>query len=668
VQKIFLSLVPFILALGLSGCSHWSPSLHRCNPLGDPDGDCLLPFPSSFYTRPDPESRTGVHVDLSNAALPVSSFGTPLDPTPYDRRDGFSSVASLLAYFPAKIDPSGLPGPNQTQASMDPKSPIQLFRYDTGERVPLFAELDANADPSHGDKQGLIIQPVVRLHPGTRYVAIIQGLKSQDGKDIAPLAGFKKLRDAGLENGQANSPNKIQESSLLAGEVEKFTQIFHFLDGKGIRRQGLQLAWDFSTGSDEALTNRLVQMRDEANAKLPTARSVASEKPSQIEPSQIEIDQVKEDPGKYPDLFRQIQGKFAVSSFLEGGNGDRLHLDAHGEPIIDQSAQFPLTIHVPACAKTATGPLPIMIYGHGTFNSAENEMTTPYSREIINRLCMIQVGTDWLGRAKSDLPYFLLRVLPNWNNFVQITDRLQQAHVNVAALAKMIHEGALDNLPALQLNGKSLVDHSKLYYYGISEGGCQGVTALALSPDIQRGALNVPCGFWTMFFWRSSDFHQARWALKLFYPGELERQKLMVLSQLLWDYTDPANYGGHLLHDPLPGNQVKKILYQEGINDASVPNLTTRAMARTIGLKLLKPNIEDVEGIEEAAGPLDSGYAQFDVGVRPRLGLDNVPPAKSSVHEEIRRLEAAKEQLKRFLKDDGSVQDTCDGRPCSFPL
>ena len=124
-------------------------------------------------------------------------------------------------------------------------------------------------DPSHGDKQGLIIQPVVRLHPGTRYVAVIRGLKSRDGKDVAPLSGFKRLRDERIGTG----PDDIHESSLLAGEVDKFTQIFQFLAHQGISRNDLQLAWDFTTGSDEAVTNRLVQMRDEAEAKLPLARS-----------------------------------------------------------------------------------------------------------------------------------------------------------------------------------------------------------------------------------------------------------------------------------------------------------------------------------------------------------------------------------------------------------
>jgi hypothetical protein len=155
--------------------------------------------------------------------------------------------------------------------------------------------------------------------------------------------------------------------------------------------------------------------------------------------------------------------------------------------------------------------------------------------------------------------------------------------------------------------------------------------------------------------------------MRFTYPDALEREKLMTLSQLLWDYTDPANYGAHLLHDPLPGNEPKKVLYQEGINDASVPNLTTRAMARTIGLPLLEPAVEKVMGLQESSGPLASAYVQFDTGVRPRLGGNNVPPTVSPVHEQIRELDEAKEQIAHFLRDDGMVVNTCSVSLASFP-
>jgi hypothetical protein len=363
----------------------------------------------------------------------------------------------------------------------------------------------------------------------------------------------------------------------------------------------------------------------------------------------------EENPPRYPELWKRWAGSFRSPSFLDD-HGARLRLSpATDEPEMNADADFPLAIQIPRCARTATAPLPVMIYGHGTFGSAESEMANDYSRGLIDRLCMIQIGTDWLGRSKADLMHFLLKVIPDWNNFPQITDRLQQAHINVLMLARLLRSGALNTLPALMRDGHPLVDVRRIYYYGISEGGCQGATTLALSPDIQRGALNVPCGFWSMFFWRSSDFHAWRHALDITYPGTLERQKLMSLSQLLWDYTDPANYGSHLLRNALPGSGLKKVLYQEGINDASVPNVTTRAMARTIGLKRLGPGIETVDGIETAAGPMPSAYVQFDVGHRPRLGGDNIPPGKNGVHEEIRRLPAAQEQLRRFLSEDGAV-------------
>jgi hypothetical protein len=639
-----------LVVLVTSGCSHWAVARsQRCNPLAGGIGeDCLLPFPSSFYTRADPSSVTGVKLDLNDAAVPSNLFGTVLDPGPYNQRDGFSNVATLLAQFPARINPNGLPDPEHVKVSLTAASPVQLFREDTGERVPLFAELDGNADPRH-DKQALVIQPVVRLRPRTRYIALIRMLKTTEGGTVPPLSGFQRLRDG-----------TVPQSDRLAAWRDRYEEIFAFLAREGVERRSLQLAWDFTTSSDENVVGRLVRMRDVALARL------ASKPESPSLASRVHVREVEESPTQMPELLRRIRGSFTVPSFLEGGNGERLHVNADGIPAFDREADFPLTIQVPRCAKEAKGPLPVMIYGHGTFNSAENEMGTAYGRSLIERLCMIQVGTDWLGRARPDLVSFITKVLPDWNHFSQITDRLQQAHINQIVLARLIRNGALRGISALRLNGQPLVDEKRLYYYGISEGACQGVTTMALSPDLNRGAMNVPCGFWSMFFWRSSDMHQWALPLRLMYPGALERQKLMVLSQLLWDYTDPANYGGHLLRDYLPGNGAKHILYQEGINDASVPNLTTRAMVRTIGLKLLGPGIESVDGIDEVTTPQESAYVQFDVGSRPKLGLDNVPPAKNGVHEKIRTLPAAEEQLRLFLREGGLVRNTCGNRPCVY--
>ncbi len=634
------------LLLGPIACGTQEPPLAlACNPLsGGPGEDCLLPFPSSYYTRPDPDSVTGLRLDLPRSALPVSAQGQPLSPTPYNRRDGFSPVATLLVYFPGPVDGSSLPHPDDVTPSLRGDSHVQLLRYDTGERIPLFAELDQNVDLTTQDRQVLVLQPIVRLQPATRYVALVQGLRRPDGSPVPPLAGFVVLRDGLLD-----------DASPRASERARFQEIFALLDRIGISRMDLQAAWDFTTASEGEVSGRLVRMRDGAWSFPQTGEAV-------------HINQVTQHPAGMEDLLLDITGTFAVPSFLTEDLAGGLTLDPGGEPVIRGLGQFPLAIHVPECARTARLPLPILLYGHGTFNTADAEMSIPYQRQLINRLCMVQIGTDWLGRAQSDLPYLLQNVLTNWNNFSRVTDRLQQAHINQVTLAHLIKAGGLNALPSLQLDGKPIIDGKQLYYLGISEGGCQGPTLLSLSPDIDRAVLNVPCGFWSLFFWRSSDFHRLLPVLLNTYRDALERQVLMALSQLLWDYTDPANYAAHVLRDPLPGGTPKRILYQEGINDASVPNLTTRAMVRALGLALLQPRIESVYEVAEVASPQDSAYVQFDVGQEPRLGGDNIPPAETPVHEAIRRLEAVQQQIQDFLREGGQVVDTCQGRPCRFPL
>ena len=645
------ALASVCLCATLAGCV-W-PRQTDCNPLGGGAGeDCYLPFPSSRYLLPDPSTATRLKPHLPESLLPTFGRGRSAFFARLNRGDGFSPATTLLAYFPVPVfsperavDRRLLPGPERIAASLSPQSTAQLLRYPDGARVPLYAEVDQNADPQHGARQALILRPVVRLQPRTRYVALLQELRQLDGAKVPPLSGFDALRRGERPEGD---PEQARVRNNLA-----------FLQGQGLDTAALNLAWDFTTASDEPITDRLVHMRDEA-ARYDLEHPGAA---------RFLIEEVTDWPAEHPALFRQITGWFRAASFLRDDDSGPLALGEDGEPVLRDYGRFPLVVQIPRCALAAPAPVPVMIYGHGSFSTALDEMQTPYQMEILERLCMVRVGTDWLGRAQGDYAAFLRGFISDLQGVIDNTDRLQQAHVNVMTLARLIRAGALGQLPELRQGGRPLLDSQRLYYYGISEGGIQGATLLALSPDIERGALNVACGFWSMFFWRSSDFHYIYPLYAAVHQDGLEQQLGLLLQQPLWDYTDPATYAPHLLDHRLAGSGdgPVRVLYQEGINDASVPNQTTRAMVRTLGLPLMTPLVEEVVGVPTAPGPQPSAYVQFDVGVRPRLGGDDVPPRPNAVHTEVRALESAKLQLQRFLREGGQVEDTCGGQPCLGP-
>lgn len=637
------------------------PALREgCNPLGGgPDEDCFLPFPSDFYTRPDDTSPTGLRVELPAGVLPVPRKGPPIDPAQLGRRDGFSPATPILAYLPrarstagvalGSVDPKSLPEAGHIEETLGPSSTVQLLRYDTGERVPLLAEVDRNAGPN--ERQAIVIYPQLRLRPKTRYVVALRGVMgfgttSPSGtashQVLPPPAGFRVLRD-----------DKLHRGSVRSRQRARYAEIFTLLEKQGVPRAELQLAWDFTTASDEPIHGRLVRMRDLAfgyQAMMP--------------PSPISVHKSLDRPRM--ELLRQITGTFSAPSFLTSDSDGRLRLGADGEPELRGVGQFPLVIHIPACAENSMLPLPVMIYGHGLFGDALGEMDSSYQRELINRLCVVQIGTDWIGLSSADRAT-AVSVLSDFNGFAQLTDRLQQAHINFAVLARLIHTGALDRLPEMQHMGRLLVDTKRVSYFGISNGAIQGLVQLALSPDLSRAALNVGGGFWSQMMFRSSNFGELGALLAASYPDALDRQLLVALTQWHWDYTDPATYAPHVLRELLPGSGApKRLLYQEGVGDAEVPNLMTRSLVRSMGLPLLNQPVEAVFGIGQVDGPAPSAYVQFDVGASPRPGAENTPPKGNKVHEAIRRLEAAKAQLLTFLVEDRGVIDTCGGKPCIF--
>ena len=112
-----------------------------------------------------------------------------------------------------------------------------------------------------------------------------------------------------------------------------------------------------------------------------------------------------------------------------------------GTPKARGYGRFPLVVHIPA-RPDRDGPIAgddFMATGCLVARSAK------WTRDTSARS---SIGCAWcrnrLDRSHgSGRLYVAGQVMSNFNNFVQITDRFQQAHVNFAVLARFVKDGSL---------------------------------------------------------------------------------------------------------------------------------------------------------------------------------------------------------------------------------
>ena len=189
---------------------------------------------------------------------------------------------------------------------------------------------------------------------------------------------------------------------------------------------------------------------------------------------------------------------------------------------------------------------------------------------------------------------------------------------------------------------------------------------MGLSPDVVRGVLNVPGSEWSLMIYRSTDLGMLGSALALILPDPFERQVAVAYTQSEWDYTDSATYAPHLLANPLEGVPVKRILVQESIDDAQVTNVSTRVLARTMGLTAIDLT-EPVPGLTTGTAPLDSAYTQWNSHpmVVPPL-TDQSLPTDNGAHDSVWQSTLALQQIAAFVQPNGEVTSVCAG-PCNIP-
>ncbi|MEJ7734160.1 MAG: hypothetical protein WKG00_33820 [Polyangiaceae bacterium] len=620
---------------GGGGADLW-PNL-ACDPLV-PEL-CGYPFPSNVFTVADDATVTGRRVSFLDGMLPESDDGYKPKGDPWSRSDGFSASASLITYLPGASG-TGLPDSVHIADSLAAGAPTVILDAESGERVAHFSEIDHSGVVN--TERALLLRPAKALGDGRRYIVAVRGIVDGAGAAVAPSPAFAALRDGGDFAGDAS----------VAARRALYDDIFTKLEAASVARDGLQMAWDFTTASRESNTGWMVHMRDEALAAAGDTGPAFT------------ITQV--DTAFDPAIAYKIDGTFTAPLYLDKpGQGGVLVFGDDGMPTPNADTptyEVPFELLIPQSALTA--PAKLLQYGHGLLG-ARSQIESDHFRTFMNEYNYAFFGVDLVGMADDDEGFIVEKIVAGEvDNLHAMFDRLHQGQLNSLLAMRMVSRG-LDVDPEYG----AFLDGEQRFYFGISQGGIMGGVYMALSTDVERGALEVMGQPYSLLLNRSVDFDPFFAVLNIALPDARKQQAFLGAIQMLWDRVEPSGYTKYIVNDPLPGTQPHSVLLRAAIGDHQVTTLGAHVMARTVGAKHLDTGLRDIYGLEKVSGPVTGGaaYAEYDFGL-PDEPICDVPPREicEDPHGKLRKLEEARQQLDHFLTT-GELQSFCAGGVCTHP-
>ena len=585
---------------------------------------CAYPFPSDYFLR---DGR----IMFGPTTLPRTATPPPhhLPADILADRDGFSVNAALLAFFPDATQ-DGIPRPDSIASSLEPGSATVLIEAETGTRVAHFSEIDMATRNYRG--RSFMIRPVAPLRHSTRYIAAIRNVVDSTGYEVQPSEVFQALRD-GTDH---------DHPYVTARRAHFESEIFAPLEAAGVERADLQLAWDFTTSSQENDVGSLLHVRDDALA------AIGMDGPEYV------IDNVENDVDE--NIAKRIEGRMTVPMYLTSADpGSFLNRGPDGRGAQNGTMEVPFLVIVPRSASMAMPAPPVQI-GHGLLGS--RRQAGGYA-SFANTYNYVLFAVDWLGMSEVDVePITLALSTGAIEDFDMIPDRLHQGMVNFLASMRMMR-GRFARDPEVA----GLIDTSRGFYAGASQGGIFGATYMAITTDVERGMLGVPGQPYNLLLQRSVDFDPYQALLRISFRDGPDIQLVLNLIQGLWDRAEPGSFSRHIQNDLFPGTPAHRVLMMVAIGDHQVSTLGAHVMARAIDVPNLIPANRSIWGVEDAMGPIDgSAMIEYSFGLPPEP-LDNVPMEEGDdPHGSIRPLPTAQRTIHEFFQT-GVVNHHCEG-PC----
>ena len=214
-----------------------------------------------------------------------------------------------------------------------------VINADTGERQPIWAELDSNPtgrvdpgadpdDPSDDVPGGinenptntgdvnLIIRPAENFDFEGHYIVALRNLRNATNQPIEAPIGFKVYRD-----------NDITDQPEVEARRPHMESLIDTLETKaGVDRNSLYMAWDFTVASQESVTGRATTIRDDAFERLGDTdlanRTIEGDSPA------WDITRVLNQGDVIPDgergldteIARRVEGTIDVPCYLDTDN------------------------------------------------------------------------------------------------------------------------------------------------------------------------------------------------------------------------------------------------------------------------------------------------------------------------------------------------------------
>ena len=616
---------------------------------------CLYPFPNDYFTVRDRSTETDRRVQFAPESMPRNAAGVPIDPTEWNRNDGFSPGSAILTLVPGlDLGRTGVAPETDIGRSMRANAPIVLLDATSGRRVPYWAELDQSVPAA--DQRSLIVRPAVNLREGHRIIVALRSLRDASGATIQAGDAFRSYRDDTETNDPAIEARRSHMQDVLKA-----------LDRAGVKRSNLFLAWDFTVASERNLSERMLHIRDDAF------------EPLDDDAGAFQVTQVENDVDER--IARRVTGTFTVPNYLtgDGSPGNLFNTGANGLPQRNGDYTAPFVCIIPRSAIKPDGTVARArpaVYGHGLLGS-EREVGAGNVRDMANENNFVFCATKWIGLSEEDLGN-AVSILQDISRFPSLADRLQQGMLDTLFLGRlMIAENGFTSDPAFQGGGMPVIDPRDLFYDGNSQGGIMGGAVTAVAQDWKRAVLGVPAMNYSTLLQRSTDWDAYEAILDPAYPDQTEHALIIGITQILWDRGEASGYAQHLTRDPYPDTPAHQVLIHEAFGDHQVANIATEVEARSLGARAHRPPLAGdrsrsrhplwgIEGIE--AFPYDgSAIVVWDSGA-PAPPDGNVAPREGEdPHGDPRASMQARQQKSEFLKRQGRVIDVCGGQPCKAP-